>query len=189
VSALRVSPAITGVLEADPLPSARLSARVTPAGCRDEVAYRVALAAGERELLYSTQGTGHVFVGQPRGRSGRLAMTMLAGVRGRGQLVVYYLRDRNPVSVSTVASFRDAGSNGTERVSAIRLRGRKLTWTPTCGATRYEVTVSRPGQATSSSADVPHLTLASDRLPVTLTIAAQDAEGVTIATGRRTIRH
>jgi hypothetical protein len=141
---------ITSVMQSDPLPRPKLlRAAVVRGGCSDQLRYKLTPASGDRVLVWAREGKNAHAVGF-LGRSGALTVPLVAGVKGRGTLVAYYLRGASPFAASTIATFQNAASNGSERVSGVRVSSRTLTWAATCGATSYAVTVKQ-GKSTSQT--------------------------------------
>lgn len=187
VTALPGSPRVDSVLQATPLPGARLRATVKRAGCADEVRYRTKPAAGERELLYARQGTGHEFLGAPHAGAGRLRMKMLPAVGGRGKLIAYYLRGSTPVGAAQVASFADAAANGSERPGVPRLAHHELSWSRACAASSYKVAIARGRKSTTSHTTAPRLPF-TPAGPTRVTVTALDADGRSLGSRRAAFR-
>jgi hypothetical protein len=184
------SASITKVLESKALPAARIvAAHVVTNGCVDRLHYRLQGAAGERALVYAEQGGERTAVGYLRAGVGSLKLALLAGVKGHGTLVAYYLRGHDPVGVQTgLASFKAAGSNGSEHIRGIRLSRSTLTWEPTCGASSYLVTIRHHGTTTTETVAKPRLK-ATAGTPLAVTVEALAAGGQIIARAGRTINH
>lgn len=186
ITATPGSPAIAGILQADPQPSPRLSAKVTPARCIDQVRYRLQPASGEHELLYAQQGASHIYVGAPHPGAGTLQMKMLAGTAGTGTLMAYYLDGQTPTGVATIARFANAASNGSEIPARATLKAGTLRWQPACAAASYTISVTRSGKATTTTATKPQLEL-TGKGKATVTIAAVAATGQTLGRVRAVV--
>ena len=109
---LRGSPAITRVLEANPLRQPRILARrIIEKGCTAKLSYRLATVRGDRVLIYAQQGGRRTAIGYLRGGRRSLRIPLVAALRGRGKLIAYFFHRLYPFRVeSRVATFKEAGS-------------------------------------------------------------------------------
>ncbi|HUN79266.1 MAG TPA: carboxypeptidase-like regulatory domain-containing protein [Solirubrobacteraceae bacterium] len=179
--------AIAGVLQADHQPTPRVHARVVRHGCLDELRYRVRSTAGERVLVYAQQGSGHVYVGQLHAGAGVLKLGLLPQVKGRGKLIAYYMRGRQPQGSATLATFADAASNGSEKPSHLKLHAGTLRWRAACTAASYAVALSRAGKTTTESTAKPELALPAGGGRTLVSIAALSSGGLTLGSIRKTL--
>jgi hypothetical protein len=188
VRALPGSAAIAEVLQADPQPLPRVRAKIVRAGCADELRYRAPSTGGEHILLYAQQGSGHVYLGHLRGGGGTLKLPLLAQIKGRGKLVAYFLRGRQPAGSATLASFADAASNGSERPSHLRLHAGVLRWQQACAAAGYSVAIVRGGATTKQTTAKPRLALPAGRGAARVTVTALTRGGAALGSIRRTLK-
>lgn len=178
---------IAEVLQADHQPTPKVRARVVRDGCVDELRYHVRSTAGERVLVYAQQGSGHVYVGQLHAGAGTLKLGLLPQVKGRGKLIAYYLRGKQPQGSATLASFAEAASNGSETPSHLKLHAGTLRWQAACTAADYTVAVTRAGKTTTQSTAKPELALPAGGGRTLVSIAALSSGGLTLGTTRRTL--
>ncbi len=186
VTTLPGSSAIARVFESNPLPSARVTrVRVARAGCSDSLAYRLSPAAGERVLVYAREGSFTENLGYLSRRSGRIRLPMLPGLKGRGTLIAYFMRGSTPVGIQTLGTFANAGANGSERLSGLRLNGTTLSWGATCGASSYAVKIAHGATTTNISTIAARVTLPTAKRPFTVTVTALSFQDRNLARGNR----
>lgn len=113
---------------------------------------------------------------------------MVAGIKGHGKLIAYTLRGNSLVAAKTLATFKNAGSNGSEELTGVRLSARKLSWQPTCGASSYKVTIRQGHVSSVHSTRATRLTLASSHRPVTIMLAALAPDDTVLGTTDRTFK-
>ncbi len=108
----RGSPAITRVLEANPLPQPNILARrVIEKGCTAKLSYRLTTLRGDRVLVYAQQGGRRTAIGYLRGGRRSLRIPLTPALRGRGKIIAYFLHGLYPFRVeSRLAGFKEAGS-------------------------------------------------------------------------------
>ncbi|HVR06029.1 MAG TPA: carboxypeptidase-like regulatory domain-containing protein [Solirubrobacteraceae bacterium] len=185
VSSPAGSPAIAEVLQAVPRSAPKVRAHVVRDGCSDELRYRVHATGGDRILVYAQQGSGHVYVGQLHAGAGALKLGLLSRVKGRGELVAYYLRGATPQGTAKLASFGDAASNGSERPSHLKLHAGTLRWQAACAAASYSVALTRAGKTTTQSTTKPELALTAAAGRTLVSVTALTSGGLTLGATHR----
>jgi hypothetical protein len=139
VSQLSGSAPIVSVHAALPAPRASIRARVGAGECRRILTYTASVPAGESVTLYAQNGVARRFLGYAR-RRGRVAFAPDVSSAGTGQIVALEARGSVPRAVRNVASFRVRAVTR-PRVGPLRLKGRRLSWAPVCGALRYTIVI------------------------------------------------
>lgn len=187
VHALPGTPAITSIRQADAVPRTRIKAHIKPAQCRDTVSYKATVPRGESSLLVAQDGTRRVIVGHVRTPRGSASFPLDPRASGSGQLVALTSRGELPVSQQTVATFKDARSNGSEAPGAISLRGRNLKWRAACAAASYQVTITRKDKTTLLSTKKTLAEIPAGRGRVKVTVTALAATGEVLGSLTRTL--
>jgi hypothetical protein len=177
VVALKGSARIASVRGALPAARAKVKARVAGSECRRTVTYRATVPHGENVALYAQSGTYRTFLGDARHR-GEFAFTPETAVAGTGQVVALEQRGSLLRSVSTVANFKTFALKSPERVGGLKLSGRRLSWSASCDASSYVVSIRRGKRTIELRSGSPAVTLPSLSRPFAVTVTAIDAHGV-----------
>lgn len=188
VRTLPGSAPITGLLYAEPGPTPRIHAKVVRAGCQDKLRYHVHGAHGETILAYARQGEGHVYVGKLHPGSGSLKLGLLAGVKGKGGLVVYLMHGHAPEGVETIAHFANGASNGSERPSHISVHAGTLRWHAACEAAGYTVSIKHGKSTTRQTTTEPKLKLSPGSGGSEVTITAVANGGAVLGSARGKVK-
>jgi hypothetical protein len=188
VSALPGSPAIAEVLQAQPGPSPRIRTHVARHGCSDELRYHVLSTDGDRIAVYAQQGEGHVYVGELHAGSGTLKLGLLPQIKGRGKLIAYYLRANQPQGSTTLTTFANAASNGSEKPTHLALHASTLKWQTACAAATYSVKITRSGRISSETTTKPTLKLPAGHGSAKVTVTAFTSGGQKLGSERGTLR-
>jgi Carboxypeptidase regulatory-like domain len=176
VVALPGSSRIASVRGALPAARAKVKARVAGTECRRTVTYRASVPHGESVALYAQSGGYRTFLGDAR-RRGVFAFTPETAAAGTGQIMALEQRGSLLRSVSTVATFKTYELTGPERVSGLRLVGRKLSWKVSCDASAYAVKVRQGKRTIELHSSSPGVTLPRLSRPFAVSVTAIDAQG------------
>lgn len=171
---------IAQVLEANPAPKPRISAKVSLAGCTERLSYTYHPTAGDQVTLYAQNGAQRTFFG--RARAGTLMLRFVPALTGAGQIVAITSHNGIPSAETALAGFNPAGYRQAATPRHLHVQRGVLSWTAACNARGYTVTTAY-GQTTTTQTTTTQTTRASHvalpkiRGAYTVTVAASIAGG------------
>ena len=176
------SSAIANVLEANPAPAPKITAKVGLAGCRQQITYTLHAVSGDHVALYAQNGSQRTFLGDARSGTRRLHFT--PALTGIGQIVAITSHDEIPNPQRILATFNPAAYRRAATPHAIRARKGTLTWTAACGARSYTIQIKDRGTTIQATTRTNHLKLPKLHGTINVTVAAHDLTGTTTTRAR-----
>jgi hypothetical protein len=175
ITSLPGSARVTSVRAALPAPRAKLTARVGGPQCKRTLSYAARIPGGESVALYAQNGSTRTFLGDAH-KHGRLSFSPEL-VGGRGEIIALETRGQVPRSVRTIAKYATPALTRPEAVTGLHLHGRVLSWTASCDAVKYTITVHSSKRTLDLASTSPAVELPALHGSYTITVTALAADG------------
>lgn len=174
---------IKQLMEAKPAPKARISAKVSLAGCAERLTYTYHPAAGDQVAVYAQNGAQRKSFG--RARAGKHVLRFVPALTGAGRIIAITSHKGIPFAETTLAVFNPTRYRQAATPRHLRVHHSVLSWSAACDAKGYTVTTAYGQTKTTQTARASHTTLPKIHGSYSVTVEASiTGGGVTTASAR-----